>query len=582
MPEYLSPGVYVEEISQGPRPIQGVGTSTAGFLGETERGPTDPQLVTSLADYGRTFGRAADPSYLSYAVEGFFRNGGGRCYVGRVTGETEVLGVTMADEDGNDVVRLAAVGPGAWGAGVAVEIGPTPMGDDSLFRMRVGYFPGVDPNDRSYEDLLADHDPAHEELYEDLSPDESSSNYYEKRINDVSVLVEVPSDWEGSGRPSDGTYWLGESGAIPNEPSDRGGRSGRNEEEEEEEEEERPTIPGDDDLEAMSYRDLQGLAEPFEIDRTQSKDELVEELKTRRDEGEGTRTDGGTAAVGLDDYQGATTPGDRTGLAAFEEVDEIAIVCVPDEVNIDGLTQAVVDHCANMGDRFAVLQAPQSAGDPSELLPPVDSSYAAFYFPWIQVMDPETNRRKLVPPGGHVAGIYARTDTERGVYKAPANEVVRGAMALQLNLTTGDQDILNPRGINCIRSFRGRGIRVWGARTTSSDPLWRYVNVRRLFLYLEESIDESTQWVVFEPNDQKLWARVRQTVRNFLTTEWRNGALMGTTPEEAFYVRCDRTTMTQDDIDSGRLIVEIGVAPVKPAEFVIFRITQWTGGAEAA
>jgi phage tail sheath protein FI len=155
-------------------------------------------------------------------------------------------------------------------------------------------------------------------------------------------------------------------------------------------------------------------------------------------------------------------------------------------------------------------------------------------------------------------------------------------MALQLNLTTGDQDILNPRGINCIRSFRGRGIRVWGARTTSSDPLWRYVNVRRLFLYLEESIDESTQWVVFEPNDQKLWARVRQTVRNFLTTEWRNGALMGTTPEEAFYVRCDRTTMTQDDIDSGRLIVEIGVAPVKPAEFVIFRITQWTGGAEAA
>jgi phage tail sheath protein FI len=166
------------------------------------------------------------------------------------------------------------------------------------------------------------------------------------------------------------------------------------------------------------------------------------------------------------------------------------------------------------------------------------------------------------------------------VHKAPANEIVRGALELKVAITKGEQDILNPKGINCIRAFPGRGIRVWGARTTASDNLWKYVNVRRLFLYLEESIDEGTQWVVFEPHDEKLWARVRQSVSEFLTRVWRDGALMGKTPEEAFFVKCDRTTMTQNDIDTGKLICIIGVAPVKPAEFVIFRIAQWTAGAK--
>jgi len=181
-----------------------------------------------------------------------------------------------------------------------------------------------------------------------------------------------------------------------------------------------------------------------------------------------------------------------------------------------------------------------------------------------------------------VAGVYARSDVERGVWKAPANEVLRGAVGLDPDFSTGDQEILNPRGVNCIRALPGRGIRVWGARTTSSDPLWRYINVRRLFLYIEESIDQGAQWVVFEPNDQRLWARVRQTVSDFLTTVWRSGALMGTTAEEAFFVKCDETTMTQNDLMTGRLIVLIGVAPVRPAEFVIFRIAQWTRGASEA
>ncbi|MGH6628828.1 MAG: phage tail sheath family protein, partial [Burkholderiales bacterium] len=183
-----------------------------------------------------------------------------------------------------------------------------------------------------------------------------------------------------------------------------------------------------------------------------------------------------------------------------------------------------------------------------------------------------------VPPSGHVAGIYARNDTERGVHKAPANEIVRGALETELTLTKGEQDVLNPMGVNCIRSFTGRGLRVWGARTISSDPAWRYVNVRRLFNYVEKSIERGTQWVVFEPNDPDLWARVRRDVTAFLTGVWRDGALFGMTPQEAFFVKCDAETNPPDVRDRGQLVIEIGLAPVKPAEFVIFRLSQFSGG----
>lgn len=286
--------------------------------------------------------------------------------------------------------------------------------------------------------------------------------------------------------------------------------------------------------------------------------------------------------VGLSHYQGSAADprGERTGLAGFEEVDPISIVTVPDENSISGLTQKIKNHCENMADRFAILQAPQGA-EPGDLPPnSAISEYAALYYPHIKIIDPQSGMKKTVPPGGHVAGIYARSDNEHGVWKAPANETVRGAVELEFPVTKADQDRLNPKGVNAIRSFPDRGIRVWGARTTSVNPQWKYVNVRRLFLYLEESIDEGSQWAVFESNTEKLWARVRQSVRNFLTTVWRQGGLAGSSPDEAFYVKADRTTMTQADIDNGKLIVEIGVAPVKPAEFVIFRITQWTEGVE--
>ena len=249
------------------------------------------------------------------------------------------------------------------------------------------------------------------------------------------------------------------------------------------------------------------------------------------------------------------------------------------------LISSIVTHCTQQGDRFAVLHsdpATDSLATVGTLRPPQDTTFAAFYFPWIKTFDPRTNQPDfLVPPSGHVAGIYADTDVKRGVFKAPANVVVQGANGLQFQITKGEQDLLNPRGVNCLRWFPGRGFRVWGARTCSSDTLWKYVSVRRLFLFIEESIDQGTQWAVFEPNDERLWGRVRQAVTNFLTTQWREGALMGSTPEEAFFVKVDRTTMTDDDILNGRMICLIGIAPVRPAEFVIFRISQLTAAANA-
>jgi Bacteriophage tail sheath protein len=243
----------------------------------------------------------------------------------------------------------------------------------------------------------------------------------------------------------------------------------------------------------------------------------------------------------------------------------------------------MITHCELMGDRMAILDPPPGLG-PQQVKEwrtdkaGYDSKYAALYYPWFTVMDPLSGTTTPVPPSGHIAGIWARNDDTRGVHKAPANEVVRGALGLATQLTKNEQDLLNPIGINCIRAFPGRGIRVWGARTLSSDAEWRYLNVRRLFNYLEESILSGTQWVVFEPNDDALWARIRRTIGAFLVNEWRKGALFGLTPDEAFYVKCDRETNPAEGIDAGQVVCEVGVAPVKPAEFVVFRLAQFSGG----
>src|SRR5690606_17345226 len=272
----------------------------------------------------------------------------------------------------------------------------------------------------------------------------------------------------------------------------------------------------------------------------------------------------------------------------------VTMICVPDlmasyqagEIDMKGVQavqQAIIDYCENVRYCFAILDAPPALM-PQEvkdwrLNVNYDSSRAALYYPWIEIADMTGNngRTRKVPPCGHMAGIYARTDATRGVHKAPANEVVRGALGLEVLVTKGEHDLLNPIGVNVIRSFPGRGIRVWGGRTLSSDPSWRYINVRRLFNMIEESIERGTQWVVFDTSQEDWWARVRGAVRSFLTSVWRTGALFGTRPERSFCVNCDADTNPPDVRDVGQMIVEIGLAPVKPGEFVIFRISQWAG-----
>jgi len=286
----------------------------------------------------------------------------------------------------------------------------------------------------------------------------------------------------------------------------------------------------------------------------------------------------------------------RSGIAGFEAAEDVTMVCVPDlmalfqagKITMEGfkaVQQGLLDHCANMKDRFAILDCPPGM-TPQDIKEwrmretGYDSKYGALYYPWIKVTNPLGGGDGiLVPPCGHMAGVYARSDSERGVHKAPANEVIRGVIGLETKITKVEQDSLNPVGVNCIRPFPGRGIRIWGARTLASDALWRYINVRRLFNFVEKSIEIGTQWVVFEPNDRDLWERIKRDITAFLTRVWRDGALFGATPEEAFYVKCDDEINTVEIRDAGQVIIEIGIAPVKPAEFVIFRISQWSGGA---
>jgi phage tail sheath protein FI len=304
------------------------------------------------------------------------------------------------------------------------------------------------------------------------------------------------------------------------------------------------------------------------------------------DDALGTVSD--TTYIGNDNVQ----PELRTGLFTLLNIEEISIVTVPGRTSV-AMQAALINHCEFMRYRFAVLDGsppPQdSLANIQVQRQPFDTKYAALYYPWLLIPDPYPTNPSAppdypIPPSGHMVGVYARTDIERGVHKAPANEVVRGVIGLQRKLNKEQHDILNPYpvNINVIRDFRddNRGIRVYGGRVITRESEWKYVSVRRLMLFIEASIDRGLHWVVFEPNGEPLWARVRRSISNFLTLVWRNGGLEGTKVEEAYFVKCDRTTMTQTDIDSGRLICVVGVAPVKPAEFVIVRIGLWTAHAE--
>jgi len=524
MPEYPSPGVYVEEGSTGPKPIKGVSTSLAGFLGLTERGPEDIRDITSWAEYSRWFGghMGVDKSFMSYAVQGFFDNGGKRCFVGRIVGgaANQAAKVAILKTEG-DSTTFVAIGRGTWGENIFVRVLSSTKAKKGVtasrqwIRVQILYFSGatvdplkiVDPFKKTKRMIKDQRSPDMIEDFDNLSLDKSASNSVAAAINAGSCLVRLAlSDQVITLSKTNEFRKLGES----------------------------------QEAISVSVADYQGTSEPiYEVDP-----ELL---------------------------------GKSTGLTAMDTVDEVSILCAPDHVKLRDIETQLIVSCQKLKDRFAIFSTPQDFKAESPLLP-FDTTFGALYHPWIWIHDPKTRQDQLVPPTGHIAGIIARTDIEQGVFKAPANAVVVGAKKLQSPITKEIQDLLNPIGVNCIRDFRavGRGIRLWGARTMSSDPEWRSINVRRLFLFIEESIDEGTQWVLFEPNNEVTWGRVRLSVSNFLTTIWRDGGLLGSKPEEAFFVRCDRTTIDEDDIQNGRLVCQIGISPIRPAEFVVFRVSQKT------
>ena len=504
MPNYLSPGVYVEEVEAGSRPIEGVGTAVAAFVGLAQRGPANaPTLITNWAQFVNAFGEFMEGSYLAHAVYGYFLNGGGACYVVRIGGDAPApqarAEIAAAAEGGTPGYRVLALEPGPAGNDIKVEVAPPSSGEEGAFNLSVSA-PGRDT-----------------ETYENVTTKRGKTNVV-TMVKEKSKLIQLEE--------------VGSASALERVPAPG-----------------KVTLAGADG------------AKPVRLSP--------------------------------EDYVG--DPADRTGFGGLEAIDAVTMLAVPDlmavyqqgMIDLEGVQAvhlAMIAHCELMGDRVAILDAPpglnaQQVREWRVDKAGYDSKYAALYWPWLKVFDPLTSQGVHVPPSGHMAGIWARNDDTRGVHKAPANEVVRGALALELQITRGEHDQLNPSGINCIRAFPGRGIRVWGARTLSSDPAWRYLNVRRLFNYVEESILEGTQWVVFEPNDLNLWQRVKRTLNAFLVRTWRDGALFGATPGEAFYVKCDAETNPPEVIDAGQLVVEVGIAPVKPAEFVVFRIAQFSGGA---
>ena len=572
MPEYLAPGVFVEETSFRAKSIEGVGTSTAAFVGPTARGPVSrepkdptPPMLTSFGDFERFYGGldplriggAAVPNHLALAAQAFFANGGGRLYVARITGAGALAATTGNLVTGNAAsnpdkrVAVAARYPGGGSVDgaevqyvVAIRLNALPTTKRLALKQPAGTMVQADTDFSviGLDPVLSS--PANSTAFSGLGDDGALT------ILTLSVEVRDSSGivYEAAGlglHPRHPRYIGTVMGAQPPKSIDR--------------------------LTNPVVIELGDKVTPFELRTLLTAAPLV--LKGGAD----------GAAPAAAAYVEALT-----SLLALEDISIIAAPGSSTFAEAAAINQALIGSAeARRAYRIAVLDTPpdQEPNDVRALKNLIDSKYAALYYPWIRVSNPMAETDPLqpgeidVPPSGAVCGIYARSDVQRGVWKAPANETVTGALDLQRDVRFGEQEGLNPLGINCIRKLPNRGIRVWGARTLSSDPEWKYVNIRRYFIYLEASIDRGTQWAVFEPNGEALWANVRTTVSDFLYNEWMSGALLGSTPKEAYFVRCDRSTMTQNDLDNGRLVCQVGVAAIKPAEFVIFKIGQKTADA---
>lgn len=635
MPEYLSPGVYIEEVSFRAKSIEQQSTTTTGFIGPTRYGPVNlpPDVITSIGEYERTYGdrqqmqfdgSSATHNFMWHAARAFFEQGGVRLYVSRVFrrldpnnedsgkavqsippgGTGLVFQARFPGDAGNMHVRITLhLGENVLGQDKVIVNGqsttiPRARGlyDNDIVALSLQSSPAGSPLDAVFATAQSTFDTQSNQqtwefisrtgqtfLLKNLHPNADPLMGDHIRVITATVTV-YPDDPNLStlvysglaldrNHQTNGTFDSIESQFALNPDSLGAAR----------------TIPivvtltGADNglalLNTLLNADAnlkQSLLDPQSTDVDRSIDIVL-----------AGGNDG--ARPGADEYEGLADPTTtiKTGLKSFEDIDELSIIAAPgstfgyndgfrdDASTIFGL---LIAHAEKMRYRIAVLDSGdgQSIADVRALRAKLDSTYAALYYPWVTILDPVTRKEINLPPSGFVSGIYARNDITRAVYKAPANEVVNLAINFETVLNKAQQDVLNPLGINCFRFFEDRGYRLWGARTISSDPEWKYVNLRRYFAYLEHSIDKGTQWAVFEPNGELLWANVRRTISDFLLNEWTNNALLGDKPESAYFVRCDRSTMTQSDIDNGRMVCLIGVAALRPAEFVIFRIGQWT------
>lgn len=666
MPELLTPGVYMQEVEFGPQPIEGVSTSTAGFVGEAERGPTEgpPTLVTSFPDFQRKFGGFVKDKRLAYAIKGFFENGGKRAYVSRVavTDSTtpadnaakaskmlaatgHCVAIRTATPGGNSLTLASVVGLGI-GTGALTLVKRAGGVETTYDTTRVNSATGAVTLGST--NLPSAFDP--EDYYARIVPAPTLANVLKLEARDLGafgkrlgafVEAHYANRTTVTARISDGsdsvvalsdTGFLKVGAQVEVEVVNK--KSGSNDEYKRQlvkvtainpatrQVTVTPALPTPSSgfafdsgtlylvawrvsttLDGAVVETLEGITSVVEGSYAPA---FAAELEVRSswlrapsfgsptaypprlcifsgvsrfptmpsaeavllEGGEDGKPADANAVIGRD-----MPP--RRGLKALEAQDGISIIAAP------GFTsKIVVDELVGQAerrmDRFAVFES-TNAPDVTTTLNErgqYNSKFAAMYHPWIKVSDPLTGAVIDMPPSGHIVGAYARIDNQRGVFKAPANTGITGATGLSFDVTDGEQDVLNPAGVNCLRFFSGLGNVIWGARTVSAEGLWKYVPVRRLFIFLEQSIIKGTRYAVFEPNDLRLWARLRDSVTNFLTTQWRAGALFGSKPEEAFFVRVDETTTTQDDRDNGRVNIVVGIAPVKPAEFVVFQIGQ--------
>jgi uncharacterized protein len=646
MPEYLAPGVYVEETSFRSKSIEGVSTTTTGFIGPCRYGPLDiePDILTSLADFESIYGdrqklefsHGAEEmdNYLWHAVRAFFQEGGKRLYVVRVFrmsgtdhgwGSARVPDVLATHPNAvtpelmfPSSLCVRSRFPGAAGnrqisftlrlgqnvltqqfqlqgqIQVPVNTVRSLLNDDVVLISR-GQSPPHSPPSAS-DFYLAAFDPVKQSWSFEPnigSPASSAIPLAQlhpelgDRIQVVTVTVTVqPTDDLGFSQvwadlpldPGHARAGAPDSLSAKFAPAPASRAEARS----------LPIVVtlGDAIVSGLDVLDALFTAKsdwPSQLENPKSTDADRSYVFLLAGGNDGDRPESS-------DYEGKAEPDAnvKTGLKAFEDIEDISILAAPGStfgyetagygVQAKAIVNLLITYSTLMRYSISVLDSGdgQTISQVRAMRGQIDSTYAALYYPWVRIVDPVTNKEIELPPSGFVAGIYARNDINRAVYKAPANEVVNLAIGFEKLLNKGQQDVLNPEGINCFRFFEGRGYRLWGARTVSSDPEWKYVNLRRYFAYLERSIDKGTQWAVFEPNGELLWGNVRRTIEDFLLNEWHSGALLGDKPEKAYFVKCDRSTMTQNDLDNGRLVCLIGVAPLRPAEFVIFRIGQWT------